>query len=142
MLNNKDTLLPLIGIVSMKWSEWLPVLAFLPLSSLWVWILDPRWKVICVRLFPDCRFFDDFITSLPAMNILLLSNVSLSRCVIQFSTAPFSLLLTTASNLSRGCWKFLHLPHSQVGGETTGLYKFYSLSRISHYKPPSLSSFS
>ena len=148
LLNNKDTILPLIGIVALEWSDWFPALAFLPLSSLWVWILDPRWKVICIRLFPDCKFIDGFITFLPAMDILLFSRVSLSMCLIKLSTVTFSLLLTTASNIFRRCWKpardigwktsFWHLPHSQVCGGTTGLYTLSLLSRISYYKPPSL----
>ena len=68
--------------------------------------------------------------------------------MIALSSAPFSLLVTTASNISRGCWrsvrdiawkkKFWTVPHTQVGGGTTCVFKLYSLSRISYFEVPSL----
>ena len=150
LLEDNVATLPLIGIVALEWSNWLPALSFIHLTQLWIWFLDSRWRVICVRLFPDCSFIDGFNTSLPAVDILFLSRVSLSRFSIRLSSAPFSLLVTTASNILRGCWRYIRyitwrkscwrVPHSQVGGETTGLFKLYSLSRISSFKPPSLSS--
>ena len=108
-----------------------------------------------LRIMPrnlDSRsFIDDSTTSLPAVDILLLSRVALSRCTITLSSAPFSLLITTASNISRGCWRpvrdirrkksFWTVPHSQVGCGTTALFKLYSLSRISYFELPSLFSF-
>ena len=42
LLQNKEVILPLIGIVDLEWSDWLPALSFIPLIPLWVWILDPR----------------------------------------------------------------------------------------------------
>lgn len=105
LLQNKDIILPLIGIVALEWSDWLPALSFIPLIPLWIWILDPRWKAISVELFPEFTFIDGSTTSLPTVDILLLSSVLLSRCTIALSSAPFSLLVTTASNITRGCWR-------------------------------------
>ena len=69
MLNNKDILLPIISVVVLEWNNYLPVLAFLPLTPHWIWILDPHWKFIYARLFPDCVFIDGFNISLPAVDI-------------------------------------------------------------------------
>ena len=148
LLPNNEVIFPLIGIIALEWSDWLPALSFIPLIPLWVWILDPRWKAISVKLFPEFTFIDCSTTSLPAVDILLLNWVSLNRCTITLSLSPFSLLVTTARNISRGCWrsvrdiawkkKFWTVPHTQVGGGTTGLFKLYSLSRISYFEVPSL----
>ena len=149
LLQNEKVILPLIGIVALEWSDWLLSLSFIPLTPLWVWILDPRWKAIIFKLFPEYNFIDGSTTSLPAVDILLLSKVSLSRCMIKLSSAPFSLLVTTSNNISKGCWrsvrdiawkkKFWIVPHTQVGGGTTGLFKLHSLSRISYFELPSIS---
>ena len=145
LLQNKDAILPLIGIVALEWSDWLSSLSFIPLTPLWVWILDPRWKTIISKLFPDLTFIDGSTTSLPSVDILLLSRVSLSRCMITLSSAPFSLLVTTSNNILRSvrdiAWKkrFWIVPHTQVGGGTTGLFKLYSLSRISYFELPVIS---
>ena len=69
LLNNKDTLLPIISVVVLEWNNYLPVLAFLPLTPHWIWILDPHWKFIYARLFPDCVFINGFNISLPAVDI-------------------------------------------------------------------------
>ena len=42
LLQNKEVILPLIGIVVLEWSDWLPAMSFTPLIPLWVWILDSR----------------------------------------------------------------------------------------------------
>ena len=51
------------------------------------------------RLFPDRVMIDGEKTSLPATDILLLSRVSLYRCVVDLKADPFSLIVTTTSNV-------------------------------------------
>ena len=65
----------LIGMIVKEWYEWVPALAFIPLSPLWVWVLDSRWESIFQRLFPDSEMIYSLLASLPAVDILLLSRI-------------------------------------------------------------------
>ena len=95
LLSNQSTLLTLIGIIVKELCDWIPVLDFVPLTSLWIWVLDSRWRIICKRLFPSYNFIDGADTSLPTVDILLINGISLHICSITLNSVPFSLLLTT-----------------------------------------------
>ena len=100
LADNKSTPLPVIGIIVKERCDWVPALAFIPLSSLWVWVLDSRWKSICKCSFPDFVMIDGSLDPLPTVNFLFLSRVSLNRYGINLYSVPFSLLLTSTGNLS------------------------------------------
>ena len=40
LISNNNLVLHLVGIIVLEWSDWFPVLAFNPLNSFWVWIVD------------------------------------------------------------------------------------------------------
>ena len=103
------------------------MLAFIPISSIWVWVLDSRWKSVFQRLFPDCVIIYGDNYSLPAVDILLLSRVLLHGCVVNLKVAPFSLMVTTTSNTPVSSeWKKLtwNIHHIQVGGGTTSITNY------------------
>ena len=59
----------------------------------------PSWKIICKRLSPNCIFIDGFTNPLPVVNIFLLSKVLIWKCSIKLLSAPFSLVVSTSSNM-------------------------------------------
>ena len=104
-------------------------------------MLDSRWQIICKRVFPSCNFIDGADASLPTVDILLMNRIALHACSITLDSVPFSLVLTTRQNgpihrdWNKMTWK---LPHTHVGGDTTGGYKLYSWHLITYYFPPSI----
>ena len=42
LLANDSSIKPLIGIIVKEWCDWVPALDFVPLSPLWIWVLDLR----------------------------------------------------------------------------------------------------
>ena len=78
---------------------------------------------------------------MPTLDILLVNRLSMHTCSIDLDSVPFSLLVTTMRNgPTHSKWKKLlwELPHTHVGGSTTGKYKLYSWHRISFYFPSSV----
>ena len=99
LFNSISPHLPLIGIIFQQWCNWLPALTLVPLEPRWVWVLDTHWLKICKVLHPNVVFIDGFTTSLPAVDILLLSLTSLHKCLIPLSFTPFSLRVSTSQNI-------------------------------------------
>ena len=133
MLPHTTHPLPLIGIISQEWCDWISALSLVPLEPLWVWVLDTRWLRICKGLYPDVVFIYGLTNSLPAVDIMLISRTSLHKYLINLSSVLCSLIVSTCKNLQPSVdWKqsWWQVSHSSIGGATIGEYKLHSLHRI------------
>ena len=85
-----------VGAIARNWSDWLSALAFVPLVPTWVWILDCKWEKVARQVLPTATFINGFTSSLPSVDILLLSGVTLVTCRITLFDCPSSLILSTS----------------------------------------------
>ena len=129
-----------VGVIARDWSDWLSALAFVPLVPTWVWILDCKWERVARTVLPNAAFINGFTSSLPPVDILLLSGVTLLNCSISLKNCPSSLILSTSRLKVAFGWisRFWKLPHRMTGGCTDGVWKVYSLHRASFVSPPCL----
>ena len=93
LLPNESKLLLVIGVIVKEWCDWIPILNFVPLYPLWIWVMYLRWRSICKHLFPNCILIDGAGVSLPAMDILLMSRISLHACAIDLKSIVQSMLI-------------------------------------------------
>ena len=133
----------LVGIVAKGWNDWLLSLAFIPLTPVWIWILDKNWECILRRLYPSVVFIDGFTSPLPPVDILLLSKVTLRQCNITLAHSTFTLVLSTCKLRSSLGWihKFWPVSHSHTGGSTDGRWVLHSLHRLGYASLPLWTSF-
>ena len=108
--------------------------------------LDPnlRWEHTLRRLYPSLAFVDDFTSPLPAVDILLLSRVTLRQYRIKLALSPVSLVLSTTRLKTSLGWvhKFWHVAHSHTGGSTNGRYVLHLLHRLGNDSSPLWTDFS
>ena len=89
-------------------------------------------------LFYTVHFFTSTANSLPAVDISLLSCVSLARCSLYSDNMPSSLIMSISANLhaktpwSCCSWK---LSHAQFGGCSDGSYNISAIFRKDCYRP-------
>ena len=86
------------GLICSEWCEWLPALPFVPILPLWIWCHSIRWCQILAKVLPNITFVDGFTTPLPAVDVLLLSRVTLGQCNILLKHCPASLILFSIVN--------------------------------------------
>ena len=83
-------------LICSEWCEWLPALPFVPVIPLWIWCHSIRWCKILAKVFPHVTFVDGFTTPFPAVDVLLLSRVTLGQCNILLKHCPASLILSSS----------------------------------------------
>ena len=107
-------------------------------QPLWVWILIKTWCALLRRLYPVVISLDGFCDSLPPVDVLLLSHVTLTQCSIKLPSCPASLIISTSRLRASPGWshRFWRFQHSHVGGATTGSFRLYSLHRFPFIVPP------
>ena len=129
------------GLICSEWCEWLPALPFVPVIPLWIWCHSIRWCKILAKVFPHVTFVDGFTTPLPAVDVLLLSRVTLGQCNILLKHCPVSLILSSSRLKCVLGWvsKFWKLSHAQVGGCSDGSWIIYSVHRLGYLDPAPLS---
>ena len=131
-----------IGIIALEWVEWLPALQFVPIQPSWVWILDKFWERFAKRLFPSVCFINGSVSPLPAVDILLLSKITLGQCSISLNTCPASLILSSSRLRLPIGWvhNFWRIRHADVGGCTDGCWVLHSAHRVDFVVVPPLHS--
>ena len=129
-----------IGVIAKEWGEWIPALAFVPITATWVWVLDNKWRLVLQRAYPSLIFIDGFSLPLPAVDIILLSRVTLRQYKISLQYCPASLILSTARLRVASGWvsKYWRIKHSHTGGCTYGCWTLYSLHRVQFVSVPDL----
>ena len=126
-----------IGVIAKEWGEWIPALAFVPITATWVWVLDNKWRLVLQRAYPSLIFIDGFSLPLPAVDILLLSRVTLRQCKISLQSCPASLILSTtrlrvASGWVSKYWK-LSILILEVVQMVAGHYSLYIVCSLSQF---------
>ena len=76
---SRNDSLSTIGFIAKEWNEWLYVLSFIPSIPSWVWIMDKNCNRLVRRLHPSLQLIDEFPSSLPVVDIVLLSRVTLRQ---------------------------------------------------------------
>ena len=111
-----------VGVIARDLSDWLSALAFVPLVPTWVWILDCKWERVARTVLPTAAFINGFTSSLPSVDILLLSGVTLLNCRISLLECPSSLILSTSRLRAAFGWisRFWKLPHHMIRALSSG----------------------
>ena len=111
-----------IGIIASTWAEWLPALQFVPIKSVWVWITNNFWEHFLKRLFLRVVFISGPSFSLPPVNVLPLSQITLGQYNIDLHHCPASIIISTSRIRVLLGWirKFWRIFHADVGGCTDG----------------------
>ena len=96
---NTNTILPIVGIIVKEWCDYIPVLEIYSIGATLGLDFFSSWKIICKRLSHNCISIDGFTNPLPVVYIFLLSKILIQKCSIKILSAPFSLVVSTSSNM-------------------------------------------
>ena len=130
----------MLGLIANEECEWLPSLAFVSIHLLWIWILDDKWSNIAKKMYPDYVFIGGHNTTLPPVDALLLSRITLRQYNINLQICSVSLVLSTTRLRASLDWiyKYWRLCHMFTGGSTNSEYTLYSLHQVQFVSIPSL----